>query len=252
MNVSTIGDARRIARKARSLAAKLEHVQVTICPPFPFLSVGASRSIIPAFSLGAQSCSIDSAGSHTGEVSAGMIRDIGASSVIVGHSEQRKRGDTNETVSRRAQAAIEAGMTAIVCVGEAKRDEGGSYFDDLTAQIKGSLAGISPKQAKSIVIAYEPVWAIGAQEAMSPADIHEASLFIKKTFADLFGAEAALKAHVLYGGSVTFRNAADIITIGKVDGLLVGRESANISGFVELLKAVDASVGKPGARSDIH
>lgn len=240
MNPATVADARRIIRKARTVAAKLERTDVTVCPPFPFISAGVSRSPAPHFTIGAQSISVDADGPHTGEVSAAMLKDLGVQSVIIGHSEQRARGDSGEKVSRQAIVAVESGLTAIVCVGEASRDEGGAYFDGLKSQIKASLAGVSPKQAKSIVIAYEPIWAIGGQEAMSPGQIHEAALFIKKTFADLFGSEAALKTRVLYGGSVNFRNAADIISIGKVDGLLVGRESVNIPGFVELLKAVDA------------
>jgi triosephosphate isomerase len=130
-------------------------------------------------------------------------------------------------------------MTAIVCVGEKARDEGGAHFEYVKNQIKDSLAGISEDRVKRIVLAYEPVWAVGAKESMPPEQIYEMSLFVKKSFADIFGSEAGLKVKVLYGGAVNFRNAGEIIKTGRVDGLLVGRESVNLPGFVELLKAVD-------------
>ena len=240
MNPSTLDEAKRIARKTRLVASRLQHTDVVACPPFVFIPACISKRSANALKVGAQSVSYEEGGPHTGEVSAAMLKDIGVRYVIVGHSEMRAAGDTDEAVSRRLKAVVEAGMTAILCVGEKSRDEGGAYLEILKEQIKGSLAGIAGKYAKDIVIAYEPVWAIGAKEAMEPAQIYEMSLFVKKTFADCFTPESALKAMVLYGGSVNFRNAADIISIGKVDGLLVGRESVNMPGFSELLKAVDA------------
>ena len=112
----------------------------------------------------------------------------------------------------------------------------------LKKQIKSSCADLVKKYAKNIIIAYEPVWAIGAAEAMKPEDMHETSIFIKKVLADMYGQITGLKATVLYGGAVNFRNAPDMIKIGKADGLLVGRESVNSAGFVELMKAVDKVV----------
>jgi triosephosphate isomerase len=142
-------------------------------------------------------------------------------------------------VSKRLKTALDAGLTVIVCVGETVRDEQGTYLETLKQQIKNSLEGVPKSRAGDIIVAYEPVWAIGAAEAMKPEDVYEMSLFVKKVFADVFTPEAGVRARVLYGGAVTFRNAPDIMTIGKVDGLLVGRESVNTAGFVELLKAVD-------------
>ena len=239
MNPSTLDEAKRIARKIRSAAGRLGHAETVICPPFPFMSIGVSKKKFPNFRLGAQSASYEEGGPHTGEVGAAMLRSLGTDYVIVGHSEERAAGDTDDVISRRAQAVLSFGMMAVVCVGEKTRDENGAYLDGLKNQIKKSLAGIMPAQAKNIVIAYEPVWAIGAKEAMLPAQIYETSLFVKKVFSDIFGASSAMKVKVLYGGSVNFRNAPDIMKIGKVDGLLVGRESVNNAGFVELLKAVD-------------
>lgn len=235
-----VDDAKRIARRTRLVAGRLAHTDVVACPPFPFLHVCASRKPGASFHIGAQSVSVDDEGAHTGEVAAGMLRSLGAAYAIVGHSEQRAAGDSDETVSRRLARALSAGLTAILCVGEKARDESGAHFDIIREQIKGSLAGIPEGKARSIILAYEPVWEIGAKEAMPPEQIYEMSLFVKKAFADVFGPEAGLKVKVLYGGAVNFRNAAGIITTGQVDGLLVGRESVNMPGFTELLKSVDA------------
>jgi len=239
MNPSTLEDAKRIAKRTRTVAARLAHTEVVVCPPFPFIVAASSRKPSANFHIGAQSVSIEEGGAHTGEVGASMLKNLGAEYVIAGHSEQRASGDTDETVSKKIARILESGMTAIVCVGEKSRDENGGHFEFLKNQIKGSFTGIAEDKVKHIVIAYEPVWAIGAKEAMVPSDVNEMSIFVKKTFADIFGAEAGLKLKVLYGGAVNFRNAGEIVRSGRVDGLLVGRESVNMPGFVELLKAVD-------------
>lgn len=239
MNPGTLEDARRIASKTRTVAKRLDKTDVVACPPYVFISAIVSRRDPHSLKIGAQSVSFEENGPHTGEVSAGMLRDIGVKYVIAGHSEERGAGDTDEMVSRRVKAIVEAGMNAVLCVGEKVRDEGGLYLEGLKDQIKNSLANIPDRLAKNIILAYEPVWAIGAKEAMKPEQIYEMSIFVKKVFSDVFSRDQAMKVDVLYGGSVNFRNAADIIKIGQVDGLLVGRESVNIPGFVELLKAVD-------------
>lgn len=241
MNPSTLAEASKIARKTRRISGTLKQTEVVACPPFVFIPACISKRSPGILRVGAQTASPEEGGGpHTGEVGAEMLRDIGVEYVIVGHSEMRAKGDTDAVISRRIKAVTQAGLHAILCVGETTRDENGSYLDVLGAQIKGSLADLGEKSAKNIIIAYEPVWAIGGTEAMAPEQIREMSIFVKKVFAEVFGQEAAMKVKVLYGGSVHFRNAADIITIGQVDGLLVGRESVNLPGFSALLKAVDA------------
>jgi len=239
MNPATLEEAKRIARKARRTAAGLARTEAVACPPFTFISAVAFKKKTPHFGLGAQTVSFEEGGPHTGEVGALMLKDIGVAYVIVGHSETRAAGDSDASIARRVKAVLDAGMTPILCVGEKSREESGAHFDFLKEQIKNSLAGIARHHGRDIVIAYEPVWAIGAKEAMKPEDVREMTIFVKKTFADIFGSDQGIKAPVLYGGSVNFRNAADIMRIGQVDGLLVGRESINIAGFTELLKAVD-------------
>jgi triosephosphate isomerase len=222
------------------VAPTLSTTETVIAPPYPFIIPCGGNKKIKNFHLGSQSASVElDRGAFTGEISATILKDIGVEYVIIGHSEQRARGESDETVSRKTQAVLSAGLIPIVCVGETIRDEAGAYLETLKNQIKNSLLGLAPKYAKEIVLAYEPVWAIGATEPMKNEDIHESSIFVKKVFSDIFSPEAGVKVKVLYGGSVNFRNAPDIISIGKVDGLLVGRESVNAVGFVELLKAVD-------------
>lgn len=243
MNPSTLEEAKRIAVKTKFSAGGLEHTDVVICPPAVFIFPCTPKKASHNFQIGAQNVFFEEEGAFTGEISARMLKDIGVSYVIVGHSEERGRGDTDEIVSRRISAVLDVGLTPIVCVGEKTRDnESGSHFDFLKEQIKNTFANVPKKYAREIVLAYEPIWAIGAKEAMAPEQIYEMTLFVKKVFADLFGNDLALKTMVLYGGSVNFRNAGDIMRVGQVDGLLVGRESINIAGFIELLKEVDAVI----------
>ena len=240
MNPGTLSEARKITDKTKRVAIDLDNTEAVICPPFIFLAPLMPRKSVKHFHIGAQSVNSEEGGAHTGEVSVMMLKDIGVEYVIVGHSEERKSGDTDEIVAKKVKAVIEAGLTPIVCVGELSRDnEGASHFDVLKEQIKNSFAGVPKRADRDIVLAYEPVWTIGAKESMVPSQIFEMSLFVKKAFSDVFNQESAVKLTVLYGGAVNYRNAADIISIGKVDGLLVGRESLNTVGFVELLKAVD-------------
>lgn len=243
LNPQTLEEAKKIAAAYKKIAPELKHTETVICPPFPFIQALTPSKPVKNMSMGAQSAAKEVSGSHTGLVSATMLREVGAEYIIVGHSEERKRGDTDEVVNARLQAVLAAGLTAIVCVGEEKRDSDGAYMQELKSQISTTLANVTAASAKKIVIAYEPVWAIGAPEPMKSEDIYETSLFVKKVVADILTPEAGIKIPVLYGGAVNAANAAEIVRIGQVDGLLVGRESINPSGFVELLKVVD-SLGK--------
>jgi triosephosphate isomerase (TIM) len=239
MNPARLEDAKRVFAAYRKVGAKLSHTTIIACPPFIYVPlVALSKSSTRVFA-GAQDVFYENEGAFTGEISAKMLRDLGVSYVIIGHSERRKMGETDEIVSKKAIAALSVGLQVIICCGEAVHDAEGAYLAFLKEQVKNSLANIPKSAASKILIAYEPIWAIGAAEAMKPEQIRETALFIKKVAADLFGHDAALDLPVLYGGSVNWRNAGDIIRIGGVQGLLVGRESVNVLGFVELAKAVD-------------
>lgn len=243
MNPATLAEAQGIFTKIKKVAQNLDTTQVVICPPFvyltKFLSSRTGTKIKPVISIGSQNVFYEPQGAYTGEVSATMLKDLGVTHVIVGHSERRATGETDEVVSKKVLAVLEAGIHPILCVGEAVRDGQGLYLETLKQQIKNSLAQVPKRLLGQIIVAYEPVWAIGAKEAMDPATIEEMTIFIKKVLSDLSDRDNAISTPILYGGSINFRNAPDIIVRGKVDGLLVGRESVNTPGFVELLKAVD-------------
>ena len=237
MNPIKHDEAKRIVQATKKIAAKLQRTDVVVCPPYPYIAMAIAKNGVIA--AGAQDVFTEPQGSFTGEVSAEMLKDMGASYVIVGHSERRKAGETNQDVANKAKAALRAGLIPVVCVGEETRDDHGAYLDTLKAQIRASLEGVQRKSVKQIVVAYEPVWAIGAKEAMTPQLVQEMGIFVRKTLADIFGQSEVMSVPVLYGGSVNFRNARDIIVQGQVQGLLVGRESVNPPGFTELLKEVD-------------
>jgi triosephosphate isomerase (TIM) len=241
MNPTSLAEAQNIFKKIKSTASRLRSTHVVMCPPSVYLlkfAQGKTRGK-PVIGVGAQDVYFESQGAYTGEVSALMLKDLGLSHVIVGHSERRARGETDELISKKALAALEAGIHPIICVGETARDPQSLYLDTLKEQIKNSLSKIPKKLLGQIIVAYEPVWAIGAKEAMDPATIEEMTIFVKKVISDISDHQNGISTPVLYGGSINFRNAPDIMTRGKVDGLLVGRESVNTPGFVELLKAVD-------------
>ena len=241
MNPETVVEAREIGEKIITVGLGLERTITVIAPSFLHIGLFDLKKGLENLFLGAQSVSVDTEGAHTGEISAKMLKDFGTKYVIVGHSEERNRGVDDQSVSKKAQNVLENEMKPVICIGEKSRDnDAGTHYDFLKDQIKASLADIPKKYAKDIIIAYEPVWAIGASAPMSSDQICETVIFIRKVFADLFDSKTALRIPVLYGGSVNFKNAEDIIKNGKVDGLLVGRESVNVTGFSELLRVVDS------------
>ena len=252
MNPLRAAEAKRIIATVKKEAKKLVRTKVIVCPPFSFIGYALPHrpekaNIKGMVGVGAQDAFYEEQGAFTGEVSARQLADMGLHYVIVGHSERRRTGDnsfaaeTDAIVAKKAVAVAATGMTVVLCVGETERDSHGEYLEFLKNQIRASLQGFSKKFITEhlLVVAYEPVWAIGAKEAMTPTLIHEMTIFVKKVLADLYGQDEAFDVPVLYGGSVNFRNAADIIREGEVDGLLVGRESVNAPGFVDLLRAVD-------------
>jgi len=238
MNPDTVEKAKEIFKETEKSVVGLRNAKVVVCPPFVYLSdlekINNSKIV-----LGAQDMFWEEAGSFTGEISSKMLKGEGY--VILGHSERRELGETDEMVAKKISSAIKAGLCPILCVGEKERDTHGEYLHFLRAQIKNSLGKLPKKLLNKIIIAYEPVWAIGKgdEEAMKPADIHETTLFIKKVLADIYDQKVAVSVPILYGGSVSYNNAKDIITDGEVQGLLVGRESLNPKKFGELLKVVD-------------
>lgn len=243
MNPISLDEAKVIIRATKKSAKELKRTEVVICPPFiymPFVKPEARQKIY----VGVQNVFWLPSGTFTGEVSSEMIRQSGGKFVIIGHSERRKFGETNEIISKKVNAVLSAGLTAILCVGEADRDSSGDYLEVLRKQIMESLNGVSKRFLTDLIIAYEPVWAIskgyGVSEAMKPSDVHETTLYIRKVLLEIFGKDWVGNIRILYGGSVNAENAGFIVGGGETDGLLVGRESLSPQGFASLLKSVDA------------
>lgn len=214
-------------------------VTTVFCPPTPFVQPLASSYRGSKIFFGAQNVFWEEEGAYTGEVSLPMLKSIGARFVIIGHSERRALGENNELIAHKVKAALQADMHTILCIGEPSRDTHGHYLRFLQEQIQESLRGVTPKLLKKLIIAYEPIWAIGkGSKAMVPHDIHQMVLYIKKQLVDVYGRKKAMDVPVLYGGSVNEDNAQEIVYDGDVDGLLVGRKSLNPHAFTDIIEAV--------------
>jgi triosephosphate isomerase (TIM) len=221
---------------ASLLLNKKVKCEVMLCPPATLIGNLKSATRGSKIQTGGQDCHAAVSGAHTGDVSAGMLKDAGATSVIVGHSERRtNHKETDAMVSAKAVAAHKAGMQAIICIGETLDErKGGKTLDVLTTQLKGSVpAGCT---AANTVIAYEPVWAIGTGLTPTVAEIAEAHAHIRKELSAVMAAEGA-STRILYGGSVKPSNAVELMSIANVNGALVGGASLKAVDFIGIIKA---------------
>ncbi|MFA6050154.1 MAG: triose-phosphate isomerase [Candidatus Paceibacterota bacterium] len=235
-NPQKLSDAKKIAVDTRKLTAKLS-TEIVLCPPFPFLSTVTPQK---RFALGAQDVSFEKEGAHTGEVSAKQLKSVGVSYVIIGHSERRAMGESSETIAKKANGALKAGMSPVICIGEKERHHDGAHWQTIGQEIHASLAGITRTDVKKVIIAYEPIWAIGGKSlgAMKTEDIAESMIFIRKVLAEIYGSKAAHGVRIIYGGSVDHKNAAEIAKEGGVSGFLVGRQSLKPKDFAKIAEAL--------------
>ncbi len=238
MNPQSLDEAKKLAQSVKRGTRELKKTDVVICPPFVFLSPLTSLSDTHFF-LGAQNVSYESQGPFTGEVSYTELSDFKVDYVIVGHSERRKMGESDELINKKVRAVVGGGMTAILCVGEETRDQNGDFYNFIKQQITSGLKDVPKKMLDKVIIAYEPLWAIGARESMSPRDLLETSIFIKKVLKDLCG-NFSDSMKILYGGDVDRVNADSLVRDGNVSGLLVGRESLRAKDFIEIIKLVES------------
>ncbi|MDD9740200.1 triose-phosphate isomerase [Marinovum sp. SP66] len=216
---------------------------VLICPPATLLSRAAEALSGSAIAVGGQDCHGATSGAHTGDISAGMLKDAGASHVILGHSERRAdHGEGDALVRTKSEAAIAAGLTAVICLGESLSErDAGQTLDVIGTQLEGS----TPDGASGarVVIAYEPVWAIGTGKVPTTDQIGEVHDFIRAGLTRWFGAEAGDAIRILYGGSVKPGNAAEIFAVSNVDGALVGGASLKPEDFGPIIDTLEASAG---------
>lgn len=241
MEPQTASDATKLAREISKKARTLQNVRTVICPPHIFLKKLERVTDKAWCSLGAQDVFWEDRGAHTGEISPFMLKDAGVKYVIVGHSERRLLGETNEIVNKKLRTVLSHGLEAIVCVGEQERDEEGEYLHFVEGEIQESLAKLSKDAMRSVIIAYEPIWAVGkkASRADTPEELFEMVIFIRKTLNKLFGKEVARSTRVIYGGSVNENNAKGFLSEGKAGGLLVGRASLDAKKFGTILEIAD-------------
>jgi triosephosphate isomerase len=234
----TLGDAVETALALKPLVANANHCEVVIAPVFTALKTVADRLEGSNISVSGQDCSTETKeGAHTGEVAAFMLRDVGATHVIVGHSERRQfYGETDETVQRKTMAGIAAGLTVIMCVGEtlAQRDAGNAE-SVVGTQLSGGLAGLTASDLDRIIVAYEPVWAIGTGRTATPGQAQEMHAFIRRVFAEGHSSAAASQLRILYGGSVKPDNIAGLMAQPDIDGALVGGASLQAESFAQIV-----------------
>ncbi len=213
--------------------------EVVICVPFTNLETAVRLTVGTNIKVGAQNCHFAKSGAYTGEVSADMLKEVGAEYVVLGHSERRQYfGETDETVNKRTKAALEAGLKPIVCVGELLWErEAGITEEVISRQIKLDFAGISAEELLNCIIAYEPVWAIGTGKTATADQAEEVCAFIRNVLGSLYGTDVSEKITIQYGGSMNAVNAAELLSKTNVDGGLIGGASLKAPDFATIVSA---------------
>ena len=242
MAPETLSEALKIFSEVKNSSKNLKNTKVVICPSDIYLSsLIENRRKGKKILFGVQNIFSEEEGAHTGEISIDMMKNLGVEYVIVGHSERRALGEDDLLISKKVNLVLNSKLNPILCVGEKERNEEGSFLLFISEQIKNSLQKVEKKYLKNLIIAYEPIWAIGktAQDAMDSRGVHQMTLFIKKVLKDLFDEKIVEKVAILYGGSVELNNAEDLIKNGNVNGFLIGHESLDAGKFCEILKLVD-------------
>jgi triosephosphate isomerase len=233
----TAGEAVDMLKALKPMVSDVKDVEILIAPTFTALYAAAQEIAGSNIKLGAQNLFWEPKGAFTGEISPAMVKDAGCSCVIIGHSERRQYfGETDETVNKKTKAAFDAGLIPVVCVGETlKEREENVTFKVIEKQIRDGLAGLTAGQASSLVIAYEPVWAIGTGKTATPEQAQEVHAFIRKLYAEIYK-DASENVRILYGGSVNPKNVSDLMKQPDIDGGLVGGASLDADSFCRLIK----------------
>ncbi len=233
----TNSEARKYVSELIDLAAGKDNVEIVICPPFTSLAEVCGMVDGTPIKVAAQNMHFEPEGAYTGEIAAGMLKDIGIIDVILGHSERRQFFCENDNdLAKKVTKALDSGIRPILCVGESDEErESGKTEEKLQRQISSDLSGTDADQLAGIVIAYEPIWAIGTGKTATPEIAQEACGFIRKTLADLFNSEVANRVRILYGGSVKPDNIAELMSEEDIDGALVGGACLSTSDFFQII-----------------
>ena len=234
----TAHDAVVFVREISALIRGIDQIEVVVAPPFTALSAAAEAARTTSIGVAAQDVFFEREGAFTGEVSTLMLKHAGATMVIVGHSERRRLfGETDEWVNRKTRAVMDAELTPIVCIGETLEErDAGQTLTVLDRQLRGGFAELTGDQVASLVIAYEPVWAIGTGRNATPIEAGEAHRHIRARLSEWFGTQAADRCRILYGGSVKPDNIRDLAALPDVDGALVGGASLDAGSFAGIVR----------------
>jgi len=240
MNPQSKKEAEILFNDIVKLSKNIKNIQIIICPPFPYLFIYKKIKSKKIF-LGAQNVVNSVESSHTGEIPPSILSDMGVKYVIVGHSERRLLGENNKIINEKILNSLKFKISPILCIGEKNRDKEGFYLSSIGEQIKECLAGVSRLQMKNIIIAYEPVWAIGknAIREATTEEFMEIKIFIKKILSDIYGSKIAHSTTIIYGGSVNGENVSSFMKDDGADGVLVGRDSLNPKKFNAILNALN-------------
>ena len=246
MNPLSIKEAEKLFTDIAKSISLIKKTEIVICPPFLYLEkLKSANWRTRKISLGAQDTFWGDVGAYTGEVSGEMLYNIGARYVIIGHSERRNPlfggGETNGMINKKVKGALGVGLSPILCVGESVRDEKHEYLNFVKTQIEECLNRVSKNFISKVIVAYEPVWAIGkGAYPATPEEFREMNIFIKKILSDKFGIKAIENMRIIYGGSVDEKNAEGFIQEGKADGFLSGRASLDPKKFSKIIKICEA------------
>lgn len=243
MNPQTTRDAAKLFKDVAREARTITKASVAVCVPDVYLNPLAALKE-KKVSLGAQDLFWEKEGAFTGEASAAMVANSGAKMVIVGHSERRARGESDEDIARKVKAALAAKLVPILCVGERERAGEGEHISFVTAQLTAALKGLPRADASRVVVAYEPIWAIGKQAKRSATKEEglEMAIVIRRTLSHLFTRPVAESMPILYGGSVDEKNAKDFLFDAGMDGLLVGRASLSAKTFGGIIRTTNTGI----------
>jgi triosephosphate isomerase len=235
----TVEEAEALVEALLPKIEGVEHCEVALCPPFTALSAVATLLEVSEVHLGAQNCAWEESGEFTGEVSPAMLKDIGCTYVIVGHSERRRIfGETDEIINKKVRAALKFDLDSILCIGETREErEANRWREVVERQLRRCLQNVTPEQAASVVIAYEPVWAIG--KAATPKEAQEVHEFIRETFQAIYDDVLAGSVCILYGGSIKPDNIKELMAQADIDGGLVGGASLQADSFAKIVRFFD-------------
>ncbi len=238
LNPGTVAEAKTLFQGIGKKVAKYKAIEVIVAAPFLFIPELA-KSKQTQIGLGSQDAHFEERGACTGEISPALLAPYKVTHVIVGHSERRALGESDEQVNKKIQTILKRKMTPVVCIGEKTRDEQGSFYNVIENQIRKLAAGLTATQITRVVIAYEPIWAIGTGATATAEDVKEMQLFVVSVLTKLYDRKVAARIKLLYGGSVKSSNAAELYAQGGMNGFLVGGASLSPEEFGEIARVIN-------------